>query len=222
MSHRDIGHRATRGIAPWLIAVALVGAPGTGLRAQGIVDSASTDNLPPGKGQLSLSNLRLQLSYNSLQVVFIPLDERVLRLLTGDSYRALEATIASYRHQIDSVTSFTGVTQPGIALVSFLALAPNVRFDPQLVTLVFHGQQVRPIGWVAISANFSNQQLQVRDQVQAILVYARDIPVREGFTLSYVTAANDDWQNRLPRFDAERARILGSIHGRPDTTGGGH
>ena len=130
MHHPGIGHRATRRITPWLIAAALVAGRGTMARAQGITDSASTENLPPGKGQLSLSNLRLQLSYNSLQVVFIPLDERVLRLLTGDSYRALESTIAAYQRQIDSVTSFTGVTRPGIALVSFQALAPNVRFDP--------------------------------------------------------------------------------------------
>jgi hypothetical protein len=182
-----------------------------------VIDTSRTDNLPIGQGQLSLSNATVQLVNGNLEIVFVPLDERVLRLLTKDSYLAMERLLAEDRTQIDSVASISGVTQPGVALVSFHSTAPNTRFDPALVTLTFHGQQFRPVGWVPLSPDFSNQQLDVRQQVQALLLFRRDIPVKEDFTLSYLAATNDDWTNRLTRFDSERSRILGRMRQRPDT-----
>lgn len=148
-----------------------------------VTDTSGTDNLPIGQGQMSLSNATVQLVNGNLEIVFVPLDERILRLLTKDSYLAMQRLLTEFRTQIDSVASISGVTQPGIALVSFHALAPNTRFDPTLITLTFHGQQFRPVGWVPLSPDFSNQQLDVRQQVQALLLFRRDIPVKEEFTL---------------------------------------
>lgn len=182
-----------------------------------VTDTSLTDNLPVGQGQLSLSSATVQLVNGNLEIVFVPLDERVLRLLTKDSYLAMQRLLGEYRTQIDSVASISGVTQPGIALISFHATAPNTRFDPTLVTLTFHGQQFRPVGWVALSPDFSNEQLDVRQQVQALLLFRRDIPVKEDFTLSYLAATNDDWANRLTRFDSERSRIIGRMRARSDT-----
>lgn len=188
------------------------------LPAQAVADTSRTDNLPTDKGQLSLSNVTVNLTNTNLEVVFVPLDERVLRLLTRDSYLSLERLVQQHQTGIDSAASVAGVTSPGLAFVSFHGLMPNTRFDPQLLTLIFHGQQFRPAAWVALSPNFSNEQLDVREQVQAILIYRRDIPVREAFTLSYLAANNDDWANRLTRFDQERTRILGSApRTRPDS-----
>jgi hypothetical protein len=187
-----------------------------------VIDTSRTDNLPVGMGQMSLSNATINLTNGNLEIVFVPLDERILRLLTKDSYLAMQRLISEYRTQIDSVGSLDGVTDPGIALVSFHATAQNTRFDPALLTLTFHGQQFRPVGWVPLSADFSNLQLDVRQQVQALLLYRRDIPVKEAFTLSYLAATNDDWANRLTRFDSERSRILGRVRLHPDTSGGHH
>lgn len=188
------------------------------VRAQAQADTSRTDNLPTDKGQLSLSNVRLQLTSGSLEVLFVPLDERILRLLTKDSYLSMERLIQQQQKAIDSVAAVAGVTSPGLAFVSFNALAPSTRFDPQLLTVTFHGQQFRPAGWVALSPGFSNQQLDVRDQVQAILLFQRGIPVKEAFTLNYLAATNDTWESRLSRFDSERARILGSARARADTS----
>jgi hypothetical protein len=185
--------------------------------AQSAADSSRTDNLPTDKGQLSLSSVTLNLTNTNLEVVFVPLDERVLRLLTRDSYLSLERLIQQHQRGIDSAASVAGVMAPGLAFVSFHGLAPNTRFDPQLLTLTFHGQQYRPAAWVALSPTFSNQQLDIREQVQAIFIYRRDIPVKEAFTLSYLAANTDDWGNRLTRFDEERTRILGSTRFRADT-----
>ncbi|MGH7592367.1 MAG: hypothetical protein ACRELE_00725 [Gemmatimonadales bacterium] len=207
------------GVAPVARALLALAAIASSATAQSVADSSRTDNLPAEKGQLSLSTLTVNLSYTNLEIVFVPLDERVLRLLTRDSYLSMERLIQQHRQSIDSAASASGVTSPGLAFVSFHGLAPNTRFDPQLLTLIFHGQQFRPAAWVALSPSFSNQQLDVREQVQAIFIYRRDIPVREAFTLSYLAANNDDWGNRLIRFDAERSRILGSARSRADTSG---
>lgn len=188
-------------------------------RGQVTADSLRTDNLPTGQGHLSLSTATLTLSNGNLQVVFIPLDERVLRLITKDSYEGIEGTLASQRRAIDSVSSALGLTSPGIAFVSFQGLAPNTRFEPDQMALNFHGQQFRPVAWIPMSATFSNHQLDVRQQVQALFVYRRDIPVRESFTVSYLAATSDDWANRVARFDAERSRILATVRTRSDTTG---
>jgi len=192
---------------------------GTPLAARGQVgiDTARNDNLPVGQGHLSMGTVTLTLNNGNLQVVFIPLDERVLRLVTRDSYERTEGTLLSQRRAIDSVFSLTGVSSPGIAFVSFQGLAPNTRFDPEQLVLNFHGQQYHPVGIIPMSTTFSNHQLDVRQQVQALFLYRRDIPVRESFTLSYLNATSEDWANRLSRFDAERSRILATVRPRRDS-----
>ena len=200
-----------------MVVVGTFAAGPTVARGQVPLDTSRTDNLPTGQGHLSLSTATITLSNGNLQIVFIPLDERVLRLITKDSYESTEGTMAQQRRAIDSVMTATGVTSPGIAFVSFQGLAPNTRFDPEQLVLNLRGQQFRPVAWIPMSATFTNQQLDVRQQVQALFIYRRDIPVREGFTVSYRNATSDDWANRLSRFDAERSRILGTVRARGDT-----
>lgn len=200
-----------------MVVVGTLAAGPTVARGQVPLDTSRTDNLPTGQGHLSLSTATITLSNGNLQIVFIPLDERILRLITKDSYESTEGTMAQQRRAIDSVMAATGVTSPGIAFVSFQGLAPNTRFDPEQLVLNLRGQQFRPVAWIPMSATFTNQQLDVRQQVQALFIYRRDIPVREGFTVSYRNATSDDWANRLSRFDAERSRILGTVRARGDT-----
>lgn len=208
---RDAGRRTIA-----LLATAILATAAAAAGAQ--VDSSRTDNLPPDKGQLGLSTASLTLTSGNLEVRFIPLDERILRLITKDSYLSMERLLQQQQRGIDSVKSVSGTSSPGLAFVSFNALAPNTRFDPQLLTLTFHGQQYRPVGWVPLSPTFSNQQLDVREQVQAILLFQREIPVKEAFTLNYLSASTDAWEGRLQRFDSERSRILGSVRVRSDTS----
>jgi hypothetical protein len=79
----------------WLVRAALVVASfvaGMQHAAAQVVtrDSASADDLPVDKGLLSLSSATVTLNDGKLQIVFIPLDERILRLITKDSYRSME------------------------------------------------------------------------------------------------------------------------------------
>ena len=186
-------------------------------RAQAVNDSIRTDGLPVDKGLLSLSNATINLTSGNLQIVFIPLDERVLRLITKDSYRSMERLLAQQQKALDSVMADRGLSSPGVAFVSFNGMAPNTRFEPDQLALNYHGQQFRPVAWIAMSPTFSNQQLDARQQVQALFIYRRDFPIHESFTLTYLAATSDDWGNRLPRFDSERLRILGVSRAKPDT-----
>jgi hypothetical protein len=190
----------------------------TTARAQAQRDTSHTDNLPTDQGRLPLESITVRLLSGNLQVAFVPLDERVLRLLTKESYHSMEHLLGEQQRQIDSVAQVSGVTDLGIAWVSFQGLAPNTSFDPQQVTVTFHGQQFRPAGFVALSPGFTNQVLDLRQQVQGLLLYRRDIPVREGFSLSYLGATANDWDTRMGRFDGERTRILGLPAVRRDTT----
>lgn len=209
--------RSSRGARRWGTLVAMVCLMAARRLPAQTADTTRTDNLPTGRGQLSLESITLRLSVGNLQISFVPLDERVLRLLQRDTYQGIERMIASEQTQIDSAARANGVTDPGVAWVSFQGLAPNTRFDPSLLTVVFHGQQFRPEAWVPLSATFSNQRLDIRQQVQALFIYRRDIPVQEQFSLSYLGSSIDDWQRRLSNFDLERTRI-GTVHVLPDTS----
>jgi hypothetical protein len=115
------------------------------------------------------------------------------------------------------VASQRGVRNPGVAFVSFHALAPATRFDPALVTLSLHGQQFRPIATIPLSPTFSNQQLEVREQASGLFIYERRLPVMEPFTVSYLESTNEEWERRLGRLDSERSRILARTRQRPDS-----
>lgn len=200
------------------VLLALLAAP-TAARAQTASDSARTDNLPTDKGMLSLSSATVNLNNGNLQIVFIPLDERVLRLITSDSYHSMQRLLDQQRKAIDSAVATAGVPSPGIAFVSFSGLAANTRFEPEQLTISYQGQQIRPVAFVPLSPTFSNRQLDLRQQVQALFIYRREIPVRESFTVTYLAATSDDWGNRLSRFDTERSRILGLTRPAGETTG---
>jgi len=202
-------------VARW-VAGALVLATPAALPAQQQADTAG-GGIPAGQGTVPLSQIQLQLQSNNLVIVFVPLDESVVRLLAPNSYRSLHALVQSYRARIDSIAQDNGIQRPGLALVSFTGLEPNTPFNPELLTVTVHAQAVRPVGEVAMSPSFSDRVLAVHQQVTAIFVFDRSLPLRESFTVSYLDGTSDDWQSRLSRLDDERTRILGRMHAAADT-----
>lgn len=176
----------------------------------------STD-IPIGRGTLRQDAITLRLATASLEIRVVPIDQRVTRLLTPDAYQALQSLRASKKQAIDSIAGSRGVNWPGVALVSFHALAPATRFDPTLLTIGVHGQQLRPIGMVPLSAAFSNRQLDVRDLATGLLIFERPFPVTEDFTVTYLSTSSDGWGRKLEGLDAERARILSWGRARVDS-----
>ncbi len=178
--------------------------------AQGVTpeaDSIGAAIIPAGLGQLSQDVITLSLRSGTIELRFTPLDERVTRLLAPDSYQALQVLLTRQAAALDSAYSRLGIRTPGVAMVSFHGLAPSSRFDPQLLTLTVHNQQLRPAGVIPLSPLFSAQQLDARDQAIGLFIFDEVIPVTEPFTLSYLDIRSDDWERRLTRMERERARI---------------
>ena len=184
-----------------------------GLAAAGAVEGqdagpeAAAPLPPPGYGSLTQNDLSLKIRTEDIEIRFIPLDRRVTVLLAKDSWESLRSLVDSRRAAIDSVARASGISRPGLALVTFFGQRENARFDPQRLTLLTRNRVFQPLGIVPFTPRFTSQQLSVREQVSAIFLFEEDLPVNDSFTVSYGGIASDDWQRRQPQLDRERARV---------------
>ena len=90
------------------------------------------DSMPPVVtfGTLSQNDISVRLRDDQLELRFVPLDARVVTLLAEDGAAALTRLTERYRPQVDSAGREAGVTEPGLALVTFFGQQDGVRFDP--------------------------------------------------------------------------------------------
>jgi hypothetical protein len=188
----------------WL-AAGSVGA--TALTAQAAGPTSSSRLPPPGYGSLTQNDLALRVVTPDIEVRFIPLDQRVTRLLAKDSWESLQSLVQSRRASIDSVANMAGVSRPGLALVTFFGQRSNARFDPQTLTVGVRNRIFRPLGIVPFSGRFTGQQLEVREQVSGIFLFEEDLPVDDSFTISYSGITSGDWTSKQRQLDRERARV---------------
>jgi hypothetical protein len=201
--------------ASLLTTLALLGCAGSATGQSG----DRTRPLPPGYGSLTQNDLSLRVRNEDLEIRFIPLDSRVTPLLARDAYHTLRRLVESNRRAIDSVAARAGVADPGLALVSFFGQRPDIRFDPQTLTLVIRNRVFRPLGLIPIGGRFTSQQLNVREQASAIYLFEEEIPVDDSFTFSYAELESEDWQRKQPTLDRERAGVAARARGQPrDTT----
>jgi len=201
-------------LRPWFALLVLVGcaAPARGQSPERV------RAIPPGYGTLSQNDLALRVRNDDLEIRFIPLDPRVIRLLAPDAYQSIRGLVETHRHGIDSVASRAGVSQPGLALVSFFGQRPDVHFDAQTLTLLIRNRVFQPLGTIPLTPRFTSGQLGVRDQASAIYVFEETIPVDDSFTLSYGTLTSDDWQNKQPTLERERGRVAARAREQPRDT----
>ncbi len=170
-------------------------------------------------GTLNQNDLALRMRNDDVEIRFIPLDPKMTRLLANDAFQSLRSLVETRRRGIDSVASRAGVTEPGLALVSFFGVREATRFDPQTLTVRVRNRALQPLGLIPIDARFTSHQLNVREQASAIYLFEEDLPVDDSFSLSYGTLVSEDWQSKQPMIDRERARVSArSRTGRPDTT----
>ena len=175
--------------------------------------------LPSGYGSLTQNDLALRMGNEDLDIRFVPLSPRIAPLLAPDAFRSLRSLVETHRRAIDSVAARAGVSQPGLALVSFFGQRPDVRFDPQTLTLLVRNRVFRPLGVIPLTPRFTSQQLDVREQANAVYLFEEEIPVDDSFTVSYGAMTSDDWQRKLPILDRERARVSARSRSEPrDTT----
>ena len=170
-------------------------------------------------GTLNQNDLALRLRNEDVDIRFVPLDAKVTRLLANDAFQSLRSLVEARRRPIDSVASRAGVTEPGLALVTFFGLRPETRFDPQTLTVRLRNRALQPLGIIPINARFTSHQLDQREQASAIYLFEEDLPVDDSFTLSYGPLVSDDWQTKQSLIDRERARVSARAREqRPDTT----
>ena len=177
-----------------------------------------TRPLPLGFGSLTQNDLALRVRNDELEIRLVPLDPRLMPLLAPDAHQSLRNLVETHRRAIDSVAARAGVSQPGLALVTFFGQRPEVRFDPQTLTLLIRNRLFRPLGVIPLNAKFASQQLAVREQASAIYLFEQDIPVDDSFTMSYADLVSEDWQGKQSLLDRERARVAARSRGvRRDT-----
>jgi len=171
-------------------------------------------------GTLNQNDLALRVRNEDVEIRFIPLDVKVTRLLANDAFQSLRSLVETRRRSIDSVASRAGVTEPGLALVSFFGLRPDTRFDPQTLTVRLRNRALQPLGIIPINARFTSHQLNQREQASAIYLFEEDLPVDDSFSLSYGALVSEDWQTKQSLIDRERARVSARARERPrgDTT----
>lgn len=193
------------------VVVALLLACAPSSRAQsGAANPGADGDLPPaGYGTLSQDDVSLRLLVDDVEMRFLPLDERLLRLLAVDAYTSLHRLVTSNQPTIDSLSAASGVGSPGLVLITFFGLRRDARFDPQDVAVIIRNRLFRPLGIVPFTASFSSRQLDVRGQATAIYLFEARIPVFEPFTVSYGAKSSDAWQSLLQRLQREQARVAG-------------
>jgi hypothetical protein len=175
--------------------------------------------LPTGYGSLTQIDLAIRVRNDDLEIRLVPLDARIMPLLAPDAYQSLRGLVERNRVALDSVASRAGVSQPGLALVTFYGQRADVRFDPQTLTLLIRNRVFRPLGTIPLDARFASQQLNVREQAAGIFLFEEDIPVNDSFSLSYANMQSVDWSTKQPTLDRERARVSARSRGQVrDTT----
>jgi hypothetical protein len=196
------------------------GAQGQAAPAPAQVQAPGGEELVPvGHGRLNQDDISIRLTSGDLEIRFVPLQERVLRLLAPDAYRALHELRESRRGAVDSIGHRFGAAAPGVALVTFFAARAGQQYQPQDIALTVQNQEFRALGIVPVSSNFTSQQLPVRGQASAIYVFEMPIPVLQEFVLSYGPARTDSWRGRINTITREQDRLMQRARAaRPDST----
>jgi hypothetical protein len=164
--------------------------------------------LPPtGLGSLKQDNVNMRLVSSDVEVRFLPLDERLIRLLAPDAYQSLHGLVESKRGTIDSIARANGISSPGIVLVSFFGLRNGTQFDPLNLILSYRSQLRRPAALIAQTGNFTSRQLDVRQSAQGLLIYDEPVPVYERFEVQYNSSIGTWGDEVMRRIERERSRV---------------
>lgn len=174
-------------------------------------DSALTlaEDIPPaGFGTLRQDDIALRLQAENIRVRVLPLDERVIRLLSPDSYRAMRGLKELKAAEIEESTRRYGLRGPTLFVVTFFGLRERATFTPEDVTITSRGRFFRPTAIIPLSPRWAEQQLAQRETAFAVYLYDGDIAVLEPFEITYAGVRARGWDRTLPVLDQERAAVI--------------
>ena len=191
------GRSATAQVPP----VVQVGAAG---------DTLDPNFVPAGFGSLRQDDIALKVTPSSgLQVRAIPLDERIIRLLSPDSYRALRELVLSKEQAVRAVKERNRLPSFSLWYVSFFALEQGeTRFSPQEFIINNTGRDFRPLDVLPLSAGFGEYRLRQREVQSALFVFDGQIDVNQPTTAAMEgTTSVTDWTRVLMMIERERSLV---------------
>lgn len=202
-----------------LVAACATGQSATGQRppASGGIDRSSVqaDTLDPnyvpvGFGSLKQDDIALKVAPSSgLQVRAIPLDERIIRLLSPDSYRALSELLASKQAAIQIIKERNRLPSYSAWYVTFYALEQGeTRFSPQEFIISNTGRDFRPIDMLPLTAGFGEYRLRQREVQSALIIFDGGIDLNQPTTaIMEGTRSATDWGRVVQAIERERALV---------------
>lgn len=201
--------RCSRSFLSALVICAACG-PHRGAAQNGAAVAPGQDpSLPPaGFGTLRQEEIGVLLTQTNLRIRLIPLEEGVIRLLAPDAYRSLHDMRESRAGEIRALARAPG-DSVRVFMVTFFGLQPQTRFTPDQLLISSENATYRPLGFVAITPRFNENQVDARDQAAAIYVYEPAIAVMRPFSVLYNGTQSDAWAQALNRLNTERSRVLG-------------
>lgn len=173
-------------------------------------DTLDPNWVPAGFGTLRQDDIALKSSpANGLQIRAIPLDERIIRLLSPDSYRALSELQASKAAQLLAVKERNRLPSYSIWYVSFFALEQGeTRFSPQEFIISNSGRDYRPLDIVPLTPGFGEYRLRQREVQSALLLFDGQIDLNQPVTAQLESVPSvTDWNTVLQRVERERALV---------------
>ena len=173
-------------------------------------DTLDPNFVPAGFGSLKQDDIALKVAPSSgLQVRAIPLDERIIRLLSPDSYRALRELVSSKQQAVLLVKERNRLPSYSLWYVSFFALEQGeTRFSPQEFIIRNTGRDFRPLDVLPLSAGFGQYRLRQREVQSALFVFDGQIDVNQPTTaMMEGTPSVTDWGRVLLAIERERALV---------------
>jgi hypothetical protein len=171
--------------------------------------AAQDTDLPPvGMGSLRQDQVAVRISTDNLAVRVLPLDERVIRLLSPDTYSALHELVRSRTADIVAAARTAGRDSAMAFIVTFFALQPQVSFSPDQLYISSQNNFFRPLGIIPLTPRWSEYKIDQRQQAAAIYLFEASIPVLQPFTLFYGDVSSTAWESSISLLASERARAL--------------
>ncbi|HEY0929332.1 MAG TPA: hypothetical protein VGE27_05390 [Gemmatimonas sp.] len=190
-------------------------APAQAQVAPAILPTISGDTLDPnwipaGFGTLRQDDIALKTSPSSgLQVRAIPVDERFIRLLSPDSYRALRELVNGNERKLQAIRERSRLPSYSIWYVSFFAIEQGeTRFSPQEFIISNTGRDFRPLDMVPLTPGFGEYRLRQREVQSALLVFDGQLDLNQPVSAQMESAPTvTDWGSVLQRVERERAAV---------------
>lgn len=185
-------------------------AQGTPPAQEAAADTLDPNYVPAGFGSLRQDDIAIKVSPSSgLQVRAIPMDERIIRLLSPDSYRALRELLNSKRSALELIKERNRLSSYSVWYVSFFALEQGeTRFSPQEFIIDNTGRNFRPIDVLPLSAGFGEYRLRQREVQSALFVFDGQIDVNQPTSASMEgTPSTTDWTRALQAIERERTLV---------------